>query len=232
MWDRRTHALLNDPVEVAPAQDGQQPDDDSAAALLAIRPAHPGEVAVNAPGGGIDLWSAVDRRRIRTIGATAERHDQTSYYVDDREPVAVFDAEGRTLAVLGTDAVEVWDADTGTRVAHLDVPGVRSVVGFTADGYLVVVSESSATGESTVHLLDVASRAETGSFTVEADVSPFDLLVDGRVLRSASRGVTPLVLRATASDWYDTLCQVIDEDFDDREQGLLPKGLTPRKPCG
>ncbi|MEJ3652508.1 hypothetical protein WEH80_05940 [Actinomycetes bacterium KLBMP 9759] len=222
-WDPETRATVGTPITLDPARlDAKYL---KVFPRLALRPGHPGQVAVFGPK-EIQIWDVPAGRMLTSIST---RFD-LSVLAGSTTSVA-FDGSGDRLAVLTEQqTLQLWNVDTGEPAgAPVPTPAVTGLVGFDADGYVSWTSGVSQDG--TVHFLDPATGTEAGSVNLPVLVGWVDEARTTLKLRQGIGG--PLVdLPARAQAWRDTLCSVVDRPFTDGELRLLPAGASTGPPCG
>ncbi|HYH33127.1 MAG TPA: trypsin-like peptidase domain-containing protein [Pseudonocardia sp.] len=214
-WDSRTHELLGGPVRVDPG---------SRNPVVALRPQHPGEVALVGPELTIELWDADTGARTGVLPPEGGRR-VLSYAL-------TFDLTGeRLVSHTQFNTIEVWDVDTHTLVRPpIPLPRVSMALGFTADGHYLTQS-SAETGGNVITFWDLDSGREAGSVRLPAhDAGPIS--PDGaRMALNGFGGALPVELPLTAAQWRDQLCTFADRPFSATERDALPAGFDPGSPC-
>jgi hypothetical protein len=198
-----------------------------------LRPDHPGQVAVVRIG-EVQVWDVPLGRLVATIPA-APLLDTLS---GGASPIA-FDASGDRLAVLGDDhTLQVWDVATATQIRPpIPAPTISNLLGFDADGYLVVTRDVPGAYQGILAFVDTGPGAGfesgfietanaigqvfTNYLTEDRRAAPFQFSGEGRVLD----------LPVTAQAWRDGLCSVADRPFTPGERQLLPPGSTTEPVC-
>ena len=190
-WDGRTGQRLGGPTTIPSPPD--RPDWFRSAAVAWPRPAHPGQLAVLAPGGAVQLWDAVAGTQLATIPAE----------VENLGPVA-FDATGDRLAALTPSrTIVVWDMDARAPVrAPIPAPSVGRLLGFDSGGQLVARTLG---GSDRLTLLDVDRGIATGSLGVAEAVNPPEVSA-GTVTVGGLGTALPQEVALTAEAWFARLC--------------------------
>jgi hypothetical protein len=193
--------------------------------VVARRSGHHGQAVVADAEGNLQVWDAMRGTRLATI--------PTSYRPlarDFRPPKFAVDLTGTRLAVLTpTATVELWDIDSATLVRPpIAVEAADDLVGFDADGYLVVKGDVVNGGSLT--FVDFAEGRTAGSLPVQ--VFSVDITADGSALPlNGNSGHLPERLPLTARAWRDKLCSVLDRPFSETELRILPPGTDTSPPC-
>lgn len=215
-WDVRTGQRLGGPTTIPSPPD--RPDWFRSVAVAWPRPAHPGQLAVLAPGGAVQLWDAVDGTQLATIPAEVENFG----------PVA-FDATGdRFAALTPSRTIVVWDMDARAPVrAPIPAPDMGRLLGFDSGGHLVARTLG---GSDRLTLLDVDRGIASGSLGVAEAVNPPDVSA-GTVTVGGMGTALPQEVAVTAEAWFARLCAVADRPFTPAELALLPPGTDPAPPC-
>jgi hypothetical protein len=198
-----------------------------------LRPGHPGQVAVVRIG-EVQVWDVPLGRLVAVIPAAP----LLSTLDGGASPIS-FDASGDRLAVLGSDrTLQLWEVDTATQIRPpIAAPTISHLLGFDADGYLVVIREVPGTVSGSFAFIDPGPDAGFESGFVELDnmigsVYPSYLSEDRRFvpLRFSGEGRV-LDLPVTAQAWRYGLCAVADRPFIPGEEQLLPPGVTTEPAC-
>jgi len=230
-WDVATAGQVGPPIPLGTTE--RQINLDRIHPHMHLRPGHPGQVAVVRIG-EVQVWDVPLGRLVATI--------QTDPLLDTlfsgASPLA-FDASGDRLAVLGEDhTLQLWDVDTATQVRPpIPAPTISDLLGFDADGYLVVVRDMPNSSQAFLSFIDTAPDAgfESGFVDVSnaiGSVYPHYLSADGRVAPLYYFGEGRVLdLPVTVQGWRDGLCSVVDRPFTPGEEQLLPQGITTEPAC-
>jgi WD40 repeat protein len=228
-WDVGAARQVGPPIPLGTTE--QQIGLDRTYPHMHLRPGHPGQVAVVRIG-EVQVWDVPLGRLVATIPAAALLD---TLYVG-ASPIA-FDASGDRLAVLGTDhTLQLWDIDTAAQVRPpIPAPTISNLLGFDADGYLVVVREGPSTIPLNLAFVDTDSDAgfEAGSIEMTHAIGsyPHYLSDDRRTVPLQLSGGRVLDLPITAQAWRDGLCSVADRPLTPDEERLLPPGTATESAC-
>ena len=217
LWDARTRTMVAGPFALAGGP-SESPAD------LEVRPGRPDEVAVVNANGDVELWDLAEGTQLGVFRSP------------DDQPYQVFTigftADGNRLATA-TDrqTLEVWDVESHAPARpSIPLPHAPYIVGFDADGYLILGSETESAGRRLM-FWDLDAGREAGSmrltFHHTGALSPDrkTLALDG------IGGVAPTQLATTAGQWRDHLCAFADRPFQDYELDALPPGADAGSPC-
>ncbi|WIM94056.1 caspase family protein [Actinoplanes oblitus] len=180
---------------------------------LVERPGHPDEFAVFAAGEPIQLWSAAQGKRLRTLAVTAGSED------------IAFDDTGDRVVTRQAGAIEVWDVGTGRRIGEpITAPDVDALLGITADGYVV-------TGKAeVVSLWDPRRRVVSGTLDFGSGEAPVTLHGADRLAVDGT-DLMPSVVPLSATTWFGELCRAFGTGFTAPERAALPDGADDVNPC-
>jgi hypothetical protein len=209
------------PVGAATVIDGPRGGGLSGDPLLWSRPGHPGQGVVVA-GRSLEVWDVVAGKRLGAI-------DIGALVVADAALDVAFDGAGNRVAVhaAGAAAVAVFDVGSGAPVGDpVPVDGVDRLLGFDADGYLVMTSNTDH-----VAFVDVDGGRESGS--VDGLVGLGLPAAGAPVARTPGlSGALPVEFPLTARGWADRVCAGSGaRPFTPTELAILPAGMSTEPPC-
>jgi WD40 repeat protein len=229
-WDRKTHRIRVEPVQLGTTAEERQWWLTHAHVLL--RPGHPDEVALGAPDGTVELWNLPQHRRIGSIPTMVQN-------LPFETSGMTFDIAGNRLAILTPNhTVEVWDVDSRQPVRPaIPAAPVLALLGFDPDSYLLTINGSNSVGD-TIASWDLGRGVMAGEMRLGslAAYSP-NGSDDGRSLRlhagfSELSVLTLEPLPVTARQWFDRLCAIGPGGFAGTELQALPPGANTDPPCG
>jgi hypothetical protein len=217
VWDITTGAQLAGPIALPVGRAVPR-------VILQVRPGHPGQVAIRAEDGVIEVWDAFAGRRTARLEPPGDQRRLAYGFTFDR-------SGDRIITLTHVDTIEVWDVDTGqvTR-PPIPLPFIATAAGVDADGYLVT-SHRTSVGSTALTFWDLGAGRQAGALDIGAhDVNPVG--ADGRSIALPGLGsVRPVDLPLTAGQWRDHLCALFDRPFTGPELDVLPPGFDPESPC-
>lgn len=190
------------------------------------RPGHPDEVVLARPRGGVLRWNVTTNE---PAGKEIDAQFPDLTRVQDH---LAFDRTGTVLVTADENHVgHVWDVDGAReRGAGITLPeSTNSILGFTDEGYFVT---------DDLHTLTFWNIHGKQMNTVE--LREPSLVGDGLSLRDLPDGdhlvqqmdkTAPIVLKATAKDWFEHLCRIQNRPFTSSEARALPAGADTEPPC-
>ena len=122
---------------------------------LIARPAHPDQILAGTIDGRLILWSISGNRELATLPVSPSRSG----------PAVLIDPTGTTMTVLtAAGTIERRDIDSGDLHGPPTVaPNTDSLIGFTADGYLLTQRSTVGVGESAIDLWNLDAGEKSGT---------------------------------------------------------------------
>lgn len=207
VWNSDTGQMIGVPMRLGPSW-----------ARARFRPGHPHQIAVYDGDGSLRLWDAQSRDVVATVPVHA-----------DTATAPAFDITGgRVAAITSQHTLRVWSLRTGRPDGPaIPVPDYTRIVGFTADGYLLISDQLSAT----VTVMDFHRGRPSDPLTLPASAVDEEVENGQSLLLGNNSSILPIRFPVIARRWFGDLCDRLDRPFTHAERALLPPGAAATRPC-
>ncbi|MGO1051930.1 nSTAND1 domain-containing NTPase [Crossiella sp. CA198] len=196
-----------------------EPQHASSAAMLAVQPGNPVEVAVIQRSGDVELWHLDQRKRISILGRTRAEPNVVRFTTDP--PGA--------LVLTADNTIRSWELNP-PRERGRPIPVGSAARLLTAAPGGKVITTVGGLANRTAELWDAGTAKLMGTFTSFGDINDPWLLTGNELIDLSAPA--PRSVRLDPEVWRKSLCAHNNRDFTEPERAVLTNLNAPTdRPC-